>query len=73
MAIFHYHFYQPIESIEYATKAKEIFDKQTGFEVKVGLCKNTLGASFVYLKQYEQAEEQYNSAIHLLQKSDEKN
>ncbi|MEH7815106.1 hypothetical protein [Bacillus toyonensis] len=72
MAIFHYHFYQPIESIEYATKAKEIFDKQTGYEVKVGLCKNTLGASFVYLKQYEQAEEQYNSAIHLLQKSNEK-
>lgn len=34
--------------------------------------KNTLGASFVYLKQYEQAEEQYNSAIHLLQKSNEK-
>ncbi|EJR82577.1 MULTISPECIES: RapH N-terminal domain-containing protein [Bacillus] len=72
MAIFHYHFYQPIESIEYATKAKEIFDKHTGYEVKVGLCKNTLGASFVYLKQYEQAEEQYNSAIHLLQKSNEK-
>ncbi len=72
MAIFHYHFYQPIESIEYATKAKAIFDKHTGYEVKVGLCKNTLGASFVYLKQYEQAEEQYNSAIHLLQKSNEK-
>ncbi|WP_088293386.1 Rap family tetratricopeptide repeat protein [Bacillus mycoides] len=72
MAIFHYHFYQPIEAIEYATKAKEIFDKKIGYEVKVGLCKNILGASFVYLKQYEQAEEQYNSAINIFQKSNEK-
>ncbi|PEB40788.1 Rap family tetratricopeptide repeat protein [Bacillus pseudomycoides] len=72
VAIFHYHFYQPIESIQYAIKAKENFVKHAGYEIKVGLCENTLGASFVYLKQYEQAEEKYNSAINIFQKFDEK-
>ncbi|HDX9591086.1 TPA: tetratricopeptide repeat protein [Bacillus pseudomycoides] len=70
--IFLYHFYQPIESIQYATKAKEIFANNEGYEVRVGLCKNMLGASCVYLKQFEQAEEKYNSAIDIFQKFDEK-
>lgn len=72
VSIFHYHFYQPIKSIEYAIKAKEIFIKHVGYEIKIGLCENTLGASCVYLKQYEQAEEKYNSAINIFQRFDEK-
>ncbi len=69
--IFLYHFYQPIESIQYATKAKEIFTNNEGYELRIGLCKNMLGASCVYLKQFEQAEEKYNSAISIFQKFDE--
>ncbi|PFJ09337.1 hypothetical protein COD67_04725 [Bacillus cereus] len=70
--IFLYHFYQPIESIQYATKAKEIFVNSEGYEVRVGLCENMLGASCVYLKQFEQAEEKYNSAINIFRKFSEK-
>ncbi|MDP1459170.1 Rap family tetratricopeptide repeat protein [Bacillus wiedmannii] len=71
MAIFYYHFYQPIEAIEYATKAKEFFIKAVGYEKNVASCESVLGAAFVYLKQYEQAEEKYNSAINILQKQGE--
>ncbi len=53
MAIFYYHFYQPIEAIEYATKAKEFFIKAVGYEKNVASCESVLGAAFVYLKQYE--------------------
>ncbi|PEP59970.1 MULTISPECIES: response regulator aspartate phosphatase [Bacillus] len=70
--IFLYHFYQPIESIQYATKAKEIFTNNEGYELRIGLCDNMLGASCVYLKQFEQAEEKYNSAIDTFQKFNEK-
>lgn len=70
--IFLYHFYQPIESIQYATKSKEIFVNNEGYEVRVGLCENMLGASCVYLKQFAQAEEKYNSAIDTFRKFDEK-
>lgn len=63
VAIFHYHFYQPVEAIQYATKAKDIFVKTTGYEINVASC--------VYIRQYEQAEEQYNSAINILQKQND--
>ncbi|MDC2867716.1 Rap family tetratricopeptide repeat protein [Bacillus sp. BP-3] len=71
LAIFNQHFYKPVEAIQFITKAKEIFVKYSGYEIKVGLCDNTLGAACVFLKQYEQAEEKYNSAINILQKFNE--
>lgn len=71
VAIFNQHFYKPVEAIQSITKAKEIFVKYGGYEIKVGLCDNTLGAACVFLKQYEQAEEKYNSAINIFQKFNE--
>ncbi|PEI90953.1 Rap family tetratricopeptide repeat protein [Bacillus pseudomycoides] len=70
-AIFNQHFYKPVEAIQYATKAKEIFAIEKGYEVKLALCDNIIGAACVFLKQYEQAEEKYNAAIATFQKFEE--
>ncbi|MEN1938720.1 hypothetical protein AAIE21_25105 [Paenibacillus sp. 102] len=71
VAVFYYQFYRPIKSIEYALKAKEIFAYHEGYEKNVAACQSVLGASSVYLHQYEQAEDYYNSAIRILQKENE--
>ncbi|KWU67550.1 histidine kinase [Bacillus mycoides] len=70
-AIFNQHFYKPIEAIQQATKAREIFITEKGFEIKLALCDNIIGSSCVFLKQYEQAEEKFNSALSILQKFNE--
>ncbi|PGT11130.1 Rap family tetratricopeptide repeat protein [Bacillus cereus] len=67
-AIFNQHFYKPIEAIQQATKARDIFMTEKGFEIKFALCDNIIGSSCVFLKQYEQAEEKFNTALSILQK-----
>ncbi|PGA98251.1 tetratricopeptide repeat protein [Bacillus toyonensis] len=71
-AIFNQHFYKPIEAIQQATKARNIFMTENGFDIKLALCDNIIGSSCVFLKQYEQAEEKFNSALSILQKLNEK-
>ncbi|HHT7189703.1 TPA: tetratricopeptide repeat protein [Bacillus cereus] len=70
-AIFNQHFYKPIEAIQYANKAREIFVLHRDYEKTVASCESVIGASCVQLRQYEQAEEHYNSAINILQKQNE--
>ncbi|MBY7111998.1 hypothetical protein ILT06_13915 [Bacillus sp. 17RED48] len=70
-AIFNQHFYKPIEAIQYANKAREIFFMQRDHEKNVASCESVIGAACVQLRQYEQAEEHYNSAINILQKQNE--
>jgi response regulator aspartate phosphatase F len=67
-AVFNHHTSRILESIEYAMKAKNIFSKYPGYEVKVASCENTLGTTCILLKQFEQAEEHLNRAIDLLEK-----
>lgn len=67
-AIFNHHTNKPLTAINYANQAKEIFSKYPRYEIKIALCENILGSCSVYLKQFEQAEENYNSAINILQK-----
>ncbi|EMA6344704.1 tetratricopeptide repeat protein [Bacillus cytotoxicus] len=70
LAVLH-HTSKMLTSIEYANKAKEIFAKHAGYEVKVASCENTLGTACIFLKQFEQAEEHLNRSIDILQKQNE--
>lgn len=58
--------------LKYVTKAKEIFLKHVGYESRVALCENVYGMTCIQLRQFEQAEESFNSAIGILKKLDEK-
>ena len=68
VAIFHHHTSKMLLSIQYVNKAKEVFSKHNGYEIKVASCENTLGTVCICLKQYEQAEEYLNRSIDILQK-----
>lgn len=70
LAVLH-HTSRTLTSIQYAKKAKEIFEKHNGYEVKVASCENTLGTSCIFLKQYEEAEEHLNRSIDILKKQGE--
>lgn len=70
-AVLHHHISNMLTSIEYANKAKEIFEKHAGYEVKVASCENTLGTACIFLKQFEKAEEHLNRSIDILQKYNE--
>ncbi|KEK24938.1 tetratricopeptide repeat protein [Bacillus gaemokensis] len=68
MGNFYYQIYQQIISIEYIRKAKEEFSKHPGYEIHIALCENTFGLCCVDLKNYELAEESFNTAINIFQK-----
>ncbi|AJQ62551.1 tetratricopeptide repeat protein [Bacillus thuringiensis] len=68
---FHYHIYQPLPAIKYTTKAKELFSKHAGYEIKVAACNNTLGLACTSLGQYESAEEHFLTALNTFNKHDE--
>ncbi|QWG98393.1 tetratricopeptide repeat protein [Bacillus toyonensis] len=70
-AVLNHHMSSMLISIEYANKAKEIFERHAGYEVKVASCENTLGTACIFLKQFEKAEEHLNRSIDLLQKHNE--
>ncbi len=72
ISAFYNYTYQPLKVINYANKALAIFIQHTGYETNVALCKNLLGGVCIHLKQYEQAEEYFTSAIDILQKQNEK-
>jgi len=70
-AVLNHHMSSMLISIEYANKAKEIFGRHAGYEVKVASCENTLGTACIFLKQFEKAEVHLNCSIDLLQKHNE--
>ena len=72
LVAFYYEIYKPLLAIERIQIAKEIFSKHAGYEVNVALCDNAFGASYIDLRQFEQAEESFASAIDILQKKDER-
>ncbi|MEH6891048.1 hypothetical protein V7024_15280 [Bacillus sp. JJ864] len=71
LSVFSYHTRQPINTLQHANKAKEIFSKHKGYETSIALCENVLGLTSIQIEQYEQAEEHLNSAIDILQKQNE--
>ncbi|MFY0126257.1 tetratricopeptide repeat protein [Bacillus cytotoxicus] len=70
-ALYYYYIDQPILSIRYATKAKDFFSKNVGYEVKTAACENVLGISCIALKQFEAAEEYLLAAINTFKKQSE--
>lgn len=70
LSAFFYNTRQPMNTIKYVNKAKEIFSKQAGQDMNIALSQNLLGLTAIQIKQYEQAEECLNSAIDILQKQD---
>lgn len=71
LSLFYHNTYKPLLAIRYATTSKDVFSKYQGYESNTASCENTIGMSCVFLKQFEQAEEHLNSALSLLQKTNE--
>lgn len=67
MGYFYYQTYQQILALDYIKKAKKEFSTQKGYEVNVALCDNFIGLCCIDLRQFELAEECFNTAIHILQ------
>ena len=66
LASFYYQIYKPLLAIDYIRIAKDIFSKQTGYKINVALCDNVFGLACIDLRQFEQAEESFNTAIDIL-------
>ncbi|MBO1624212.1 response regulator aspartate phosphatase [Bacillus arachidis] len=61
--------YQHMLAIDCIKKAKEGFTKLSGCEINVALCENIFGLCCIDLKQFELAEETFNTALDVFQKA----
>ncbi|WP_144529572.1 Rap family tetratricopeptide repeat protein [Bacillus mobilis] len=70
-ALFNYYLFQPLNTITYGNKAKEIYSKEPGYEINVASCNNILGLASTSLKQYELAEEYFLTALDIATKQEQ--
>ncbi|EOO24713.1 hypothetical protein ICM_06470 [Bacillus cereus BAG1X2-3] len=68
LAIFYCHTHKSILCINHVMKAKDIFSKHPGYELKVAFCNNLYGLACTHLKEWELAEEHFISAMDTFQK-----
>ncbi|WP_440603085.1 hypothetical protein [Bacillus sp. GB_SG_008] len=68
LGYFYYQSYQPILGIDYIKKAKEEFAKHEDYQINVALCENMFALCCIDLKQFEQAEESFNTALDVFKK-----
>lgn len=68
LATFHYDIQQALESIKYATKAKDMYSNHDGYELNVAFCDNMLGLACMNLKEWALAEEHFAAAMDKFQK-----
>ncbi|MBY6036798.1 tetratricopeptide repeat protein [Fictibacillus nanhaiensis] len=66
VATFYYHIRQPLHAVNHALKAKEFFENKKGYEIKIAGCENIVGLASTSLKQYREAEENFLSALTIL-------
>lgn len=71
LASYYYHVCQPILVIQYATRARNIFEGLYGYSRKVAACDNVLGLACVKLNEFEQAEVYFMSSLDILKKQNE--
>ncbi|PEV64063.1 MULTISPECIES: Rap family tetratricopeptide repeat protein [Bacillus cereus group] len=71
LGAFHYDIYESLNSVKYATKAKEIFEKNENYERNVGFCENLLGMACTNLREWILAEEHLVKAMDIFQKLNE--
>ncbi|HDX9695205.1 hypothetical protein [Bacillus thuringiensis] len=72
LAAFYYQIYKPLLAIDYIRIAKDIFSKHTDYKINVALCDNVFGLACIDLRQFEQAEESFNTAIDILKSKNER-
>ncbi|MFC7391648.1 tetratricopeptide repeat protein [Scopulibacillus cellulosilyticus] len=68
VAIFYYHIHQNLLAMNYALKAKAIFEESFGYEINAADCENILGLACTDLKQFENAEKYFNHALKTAEK-----
>lgn len=68
LAVFYCHTHKSILCINYVMKAKDIFSKHMGYDLKVAFCNNLYGLACTHLREWELAEEHYISAMDTFQK-----
>ncbi|MFJ8526851.1 hypothetical protein [Bacillus sp. NPDC094106] len=71
-ALFNYYLFQPLNTITYGNKAKEIYSKEVEYDINIASCNNILGLASTSLRQYELAEEYFLSALDTASKQDQK-
>lgn len=71
LSSYYYHVCQPILVIQYATRARNIFEGLYGYSRKVAACDNVLGLACVKLNEFEQAEVYFMSSLDILKKQNE--
>lgn len=68
LAVYYCHIQKAILTINHVTKAKDIFSKLSGYELKVAFCDNLYGLACTHLREWELAEEHFISAMDVFQK-----
>nr|WP_258034715.1 hypothetical protein [Bacillus thuringiensis] len=71
LSTFHYYIYKPLAASKEATKAKDIFQKHAGYETTISLCDNLIGFACTHIKEFEEAEKNFITAINTFKKSGE--
>ncbi|MDM5187426.1 tetratricopeptide repeat protein [Bacillus sp. DX4.1] len=71
LSSYYYHVCQPVLVIQYATRARNTFAGQHGYDRKVAACDNVLGLACIKLNEFEQAEVYFMSSLDILQKQNE--
>jgi response regulator aspartate phosphatase F len=70
---FNYQKQEPLKAIKYSDMAKVIFTKHKGYEINIAFCENVYGLACVDLRQFEQAEENFSSAMGIFMRFGEEN
>ena len=71
-SVFYYYIDQCVETINYASKAKQFFSKNAGYEVKLAFSENSLGMAYTAIREFDLAEKHLIAALNILQELNEK-
>ncbi|GGE30641.1 hypothetical protein GCM10011391_06630 [Pullulanibacillus camelliae] len=72
MAFMYYHLKDPLHSVQYITKALDIYRDKSDFRRKCASCELILGLNSIDMKQYEEAEEQFYKVLDYANSVDDK-
>ncbi|MFC3783132.1 Rap family tetratricopeptide repeat protein [Bacillus chungangensis] len=72
ISVFYYHIGQRVEAVNFASKAKQFFSKNPGYEVKLAASENILGMAYTRLRKFELAEKHLIASLNIFQELDEK-
>ena len=70
-SVFYYHIGQRVEAVNFASKAKQFFSKNPGYEVKLAASENILGMAYTRLREFELAEKHLIASLNILQELNE--